>query len=104
MAALFKSILPSQMVYIPNRRRFISFVNGEYGTADAEEIAVLNVKYQNTLLSDIPERVESVEIESNIPERVENEDIPSKVLIEKLSESDSKPKRGRKPKNADGEN
>ena len=89
MAALFKSILPNQMVYIPNRRRFISFVNGEYSTADAEEIAVLSVKYQNTLLSDIPERVESVEIERNIPERVENEYIHDEV----------KPKRGRKPKN-----
>jgi len=38
MAVTFKG---NGLVYIPSRNRFIRFVNGEYSTADADEIAVL---------------------------------------------------------------
>jgi len=42
MAVTFKG---NGLVYIPSRNRFIRFVNGEYSTADADEIAVLAREY-----------------------------------------------------------
>ena len=74
MAVLFRSKFPSESVYIPGSHRFISFVNGEYSTADAEEIAVLASSYEH-----ITERDDSPEIVSDIPDRVENEDISATV-------------------------
>ena len=47
MAVLFRSQYPQEAVYIPNQHRFISFVGGEYQTADADEIAVLAEMYEH---------------------------------------------------------
>ena len=62
----------SGAVYVPASNKFIHFVGGKYETSDEAEIVLLCKKYKHD----------------------RNEE-----PIEKLSESDSKPKRGRKPKN-----
>jgi len=44
MAVLFKG---NGLVFIPGKGRCIRFVNGEYSTDDADEIAVLSKKYEH---------------------------------------------------------
>jgi len=53
MAVLFRSQFPNEIVYIPKRNRFISFVGGIYDTDNADEIAVLAEMYEH----DIPESI-----------------------------------------------
>lgn len=40
------------VVYIPNRNRYIRFAGGEYKTADADEIAVLAIKYKHDTITE----------------------------------------------------
>jgi len=58
------------IVMVPGKGKNIRFVNGEYFTSDADEIALLSKRYKHDIIQ---------------PEEVEG---------------DEKPKRGRKPKNA----
>jgi len=71
----------SGAVYVPASNKFIHFVGGKYETSDEAEIVLLCKKYKYD----------------------RNEEPLYKEPIEKLSESDSKPKRGRKPKNEPAE-
>jgi hypothetical protein len=49
MAVLFRSQFPQEIVFIPKRCRFISFVDGMYETDKADEIAVLAEMYEHDL-------------------------------------------------------
>jgi len=58
MAVVFKG---SGSVWIPECHRFVRFVNGEYATSDAGEIAVLAKKYgHDTVKENAPEIVADV--------------------------------------------
>lgn len=68
----------SGIVLIPGTGKFVRFNNGEYATVDPLEISLLAKKYKhNTQVID---------------------------LYEEPKEIEDKPKRGRKPKNADRDN
>ena len=73
----------SGAVYVPASNKFIHFVGGKYETSDEAEIVLLYKKYKHDART--------------VAEPLYKEP------IEKLSESDSKPKRGRKPKNEPAE-
>ena len=66
----------SGAVYVPAHNNFIHFVDGKYETSDEAEIVLLCKKYKHDA------RQEALYVEP----------------------VEDKPKRGRKPKNADGEN
>lgn len=90
----------SGAVYVPGSNKFIHFVDGQYETVDADEIALLAKKYRH----DRP--VESLYVEpidcSDDKFQLSIESI-LKNHIEVAINTDDKPKRGRKPKNESAE-
>lgn len=84
MAVLFRG---SGIVWIPAKHRSVRFVDGVYSTDDADEIAVLSLKYEH----EIPAVASNVLNSENC-----NEDNPLIVLHNNMPD-EVKPKRGRKP-------